>query len=133
MNNPYLTAVQEIKKGCKITWTDKETGTIMYCRQDYGKLYLCDNCQAKLQTAVEFLQMTKEDKESRIDDISKEQILRKYFYKKVRDGYIFDIPINPREQEILIKDIINGTIFLTKEKELENINSALKEVGENNG
>jgi len=131
-NNHYLTKIQEIKK---------EISDIQEKVNDYsentswGKTYRIELslANAKLQTAVEFLQMTKEDKESRIDDISKEQILRKYFYKRVKDGYVFDIPINPREQEILIKDVINETVSLTKEKEIENINSALKEAGENNG
>jgi len=37
--------VSKGKKGCGVHWTDKETGTIMHCGQDYGKLYLCDKCQ----------------------------------------------------------------------------------------
>jgi len=73
MNNPYLTKIKEIKK--EISELEEEQGKLMrvitteimsefdrQClvnrRQEIGREI--DNCQAKLQTAVEFLQMTKQ-------------------------------------------------------------------------
>jgi len=37
-----------IKKGCKVFWTDEEK-VDLFCGQDYGKLYLCEDCQIKLK------------------------------------------------------------------------------------
>jgi hypothetical protein len=54
-NNPYLTKIKEIKKGCGYEKIYAKCGE----RDFKGEHYLCSICEGKLQTAVEFLQMTK--------------------------------------------------------------------------
>jgi hypothetical protein len=69
-NNPYLTAVQEIKKGCGKRYCP--SCNVYIKEEDYDEyafhcglgegqlLLLCPECDAKLKTAVKFLQMTKD-------------------------------------------------------------------------
>jgi len=102
MNNPYLTKIKEIKKEIERLRKEEPCFDIYNNRIDDAEV---DKFKAKLQTAVEFLQMTKEVK---LNDV---EYMRAYFSMATNEE---------------AWNIYQGQV----DAELENINSALKEAGE---
>jgi hypothetical protein len=128
MNNPYLTKIQEIKK--EITRLKEEvydeTGSRECLDDDYKndenweEWYNGDliPLNIRLKTAVEFLQMTKQfviNFRERNFDTIKQLCPREFEEDKMYEKGMKDVC---KEQNKII------------DKELENINSALKEAGD---
>ncbi len=132
MNNPYLTKIQKIKQEmnnciCRICGKklSEHYDIYRFCRPnekslDYGDKFspqaYYNLLKAKLQTAVEFLQMTKEILEDEIIDNLTEH------FCICKD----DIEVSPKDERCVSCKFIDSTFDET----MKDINSALKEAGE---
>ncbi len=66
---------EEVKQGCEIGFSfSNKKNDFGHCGQDYGKLYLCKTCQAKLEVIQKCKEMFKE-REENLKQLIKSDIL----------------------------------------------------------